>query len=78
MADAGKGVFAFKSLEKLTRNVRGGNRTVRRSVRMCGEVGGSGANDQSVRASDRRQQDTHLWLFLAPSFSSSASASGHG
>src|SRR5262249_40354943 len=24
------------------------------------------------------QHDTHLWLFFAPSFSSSASASGHG
>jgi hypothetical protein len=42
MADAGKGLFAFKSLEELTRNVRGESRTVRRTVRMCGEVGGSG------------------------------------
>jgi hypothetical protein len=42
MADAGKGRCDCKSLEELTRNVRGGNRTVRRTVRMCREVGGSG------------------------------------
>ena len=31
-----------------------------------------------LRGREARQQDTHLWLFLAPSFSSSAIVSGNG
>jgi hypothetical protein len=34
--------------------------------------------DASGPEPQRIQHDTHLWLFTAPSFSSSASASGHG